>query len=125
MFCVKCGNEMPDTARFCPKCGQEVGQPVIMQEQNINLDDIASSLTEKANALFQSAKPMLAKGAEVARQAVNESAKAIQSLTDKPVEQTTSVPVVQPVQQVATTETQPVEEATKTEDGSHEPEQPM
>ena len=98
MFCVKCGNEMPDTARFCPKCGQQVGQPVVMQEQNINLDDIASSLTEKANALFQNAKPMLAKGAEVARHAVNESAKVIQNLTDKPIEQTTSIPTVQPVQ---------------------------
>lgn len=24
MFCSKCGNQMPDTAKFCNKCGQAV-----------------------------------------------------------------------------------------------------
>lgn len=25
MFCVKCGNQMPDGSEFCPKCGTKVG----------------------------------------------------------------------------------------------------
>lgn len=27
-FCVKCGAELKDEARFCPACGQEKGAPV-------------------------------------------------------------------------------------------------
>lgn len=25
MFCIKCGNQVPDGANFCPSCGQAVG----------------------------------------------------------------------------------------------------
>ena len=27
MFCVKCGNEIPDGSAFCPKCGNAVRKP--------------------------------------------------------------------------------------------------
>ncbi len=29
MFCVKCGNEIPDESAFCPKCGAEVKKPKV------------------------------------------------------------------------------------------------
>ena len=61
MFCEKCGNKISDTARFCPKCGQKVEEPAIMQEQSVNLDGIAASLADKANAILQNAKPVIEK----------------------------------------------------------------
>ena len=29
MFCMNCGKEIPDTAKFCPECGHPVGQQAI------------------------------------------------------------------------------------------------
>lgn len=31
MFCIKCGNQIDDTAVFCSHCGAKVGEPVVSE----------------------------------------------------------------------------------------------
>ena len=33
MFCKKCGNKLPDNAKFCNKCGQQINAPLKKEEQ--------------------------------------------------------------------------------------------
>lgn len=44
MFCVKCGNEMPDESSFCPKCGTKVGEN---NSKNKNPDKIKEKFSKE------------------------------------------------------------------------------
>ncbi len=37
-FCMNCGAEVPDGARFCPKCGAEMNQKADHQEEDFQKD---------------------------------------------------------------------------------------
>lgn len=34
MFCMNCGNQLPDGANFCGSCGAKVGGPVVKEQSN-------------------------------------------------------------------------------------------
>jgi len=48
-YCVKCGKELADTARFCPNCGNSLSPESEPVERDIsqNLQDIKSALVSK------------------------------------------------------------------------------
>ena len=43
MFCRKCGNQLPDTAKFCPKCGTPVKR---VDEQPLGMTNVSQGVNE-------------------------------------------------------------------------------
>jgi uncharacterized membrane protein YvbJ len=37
MFCVKCGNELPEGSNFCLKCGEKIAPISSIQQPNVNI----------------------------------------------------------------------------------------
>ncbi len=52
MFCMKCGNELPDNAGFCNKCGTQLGQ---MQQMGAMQQLYAPAQKKKTASLTVSA----------------------------------------------------------------------
>ena len=47
MFCKKCGNKLPDNAKFCNKCGQQINAPLKKEEQKIETPKIEPPKVEQ------------------------------------------------------------------------------
>lgn len=50
MFCLKCGEAIPDNSRICPKCGAELttnesdtDQAVVYASQNAEMSDVTEN----------------------------------------------------------------------------------
>lgn len=48
MFCMNCGKELPNTAKFCPFCGSKMGE--IKTGSNFNGDSVKQSLSNIGNS---------------------------------------------------------------------------
>lgn len=54
MYCIFCGNEMPDTAAFCNKCGAQIRQPECSVEPEVTKQPEVISETESMNQMTMS-----------------------------------------------------------------------
>lgn len=54
MYCIFCGNEMPDTAVFCNRCGVQIRQPECSAETEVTKQSVVTSETESMNQLTMS-----------------------------------------------------------------------
>ncbi|SEF41035.1 YARHG domain-containing protein [Lachnospira multipara] len=50
MFCRKCGNQLPDTAKFCPKCGTPVKR---VDEQPLGMINVSQGVNEAPEIIQQ------------------------------------------------------------------------
>ena len=49
MYCKKCGNKLPDNAKFCNKCGQQVNAPIKKEEKKIEPPKLEQSKPPVSN----------------------------------------------------------------------------
>ena len=49
MYCKKCGNKLPDNAKFCNKCGQQVNAPIKKEEKKIEPPKLEQSKPTVSN----------------------------------------------------------------------------
>lgn len=89
MFCVKCGANVNDGAKFCPKCGAPVKAPSAVSEAASAVvsavtgnDDAADAAKEAAKKAEQEAAKQAEKEAEAARAAAEKEAEAARAAAE-------------------------------------------
>lgn len=55
MFCTKCGNQLPDNAKFCPKCGNPCKKPEFTEKK----PEFTEQVHDKVESTFQASEEEL------------------------------------------------------------------